>query len=203
MKQIHIPDNPPALAEYLLLIEPRHDLSDQITAIKQVFYDKYKAPEALKGKPHLTLTRFTQYDTMEDRIKQRLRQIALEKSPVLIEMANFGSFPSHTIYINVVSRPAVQNLVKSIRTRLQGMMKLDKDNKPHFILEPHITIARRLAPWQYEQGWLEYSHKTFLGRFIANSMVLLRKEEGAQKFTLAERFEFRNMPVSTTQAMLF
>lgn len=35
-----------SIAEYLLLLQPRKDLSDAIMDIKQAFYNKYKAPEA-------------------------------------------------------------------------------------------------------------------------------------------------------------
>ena len=193
----------PAVAEYLLLIEPRKDLSDAITGIKKAFYDQYKAPEALKGKPHLTLVNYKQYTSFESRIVQKLRTVSMQISPIAIDLHDYGSFPSHTIYINVVSRSTVQNLVKNIRTHLQGLMKMDKDNKPHFIMEPHITIARRLKPWQYEQGWLDYSHQSFSGRFIANTMVLLRRETPDQKYELVHRFEFQGMAVGASQAVLF
>ncbi len=191
------------LSEYLLLIEPRHDLSDQIMAIKEKFAEQYKSPQTLKGKPHLTLVSFVQYAAMEGRIKQTLRRIATERSPMLIEMADFGSFPSHTIYINVVSKPVIQALVKAIRTELQSMLKPDKDHPPHFIMEPHITIARRLVPWQYEQGWLQYSHQSFSGKCMATNMILLKKEAGDQNYRLADRFEFLSRPGGATQARLF
>ncbi len=193
----------PAVAEYLLLIEPRRDLSDAIMNIKKAFYDQYKAPDALKGKPHLTLVSYRQYTSFESRIVQKLRTVAMQISPIAIDLQDYGSFPSHTIYINVASRSTVQNLVKNIRTHLQGLMKMNKDNKPHFILEPHITIARRLKPWQYEQGWLAYSHQTFSGRFIANAMVLLRRATPDQKYELVHRFDFQGMAVGASQAMLF
>ncbi|WP_114792093.1 2'-5' RNA ligase family protein [Niabella yanshanensis] len=193
----------PAVAEYLLLIEPRKDLSDAITEIKKAFYNRYKTQEALKGKPHLTLVNYKQYTSFESRIVQKLRTISVRLSPIAIDLQDYGSFPSHTIYINVVSRSTVQNLVKNIRTHLQGLMKMDKDNKPHFIMEPHITIARRLKPWQYEQGWLDYSHQSFSGRFIANTMVLLRRETPDQKYELVHRFEFQGMAVGASQAVLF
>jgi hypothetical protein len=82
-------------------------------------------------------------------------------------------------------------------------MKLNDDNKPHFIMEPHVTIARRLLPWQYEKGWLEYSHKHFTGRFIADAMLLLKRPVGELKYEIAQRFEFQNLPVNTTQGELF
>ena len=123
--------------------------------------------------------------------------------PVKIELKDFGSFPSHTIYINITTKMPIQNLVKEIRSQTQRLMKLDDDHKPHFILEPHLTIARRLQPWQYEQGWLRYSHKNFTGRFIADAMLLLKRPLGELKYQVVQRFEFQNLPVATKQGELF
>jgi hypothetical protein len=78
-------------------------------------------------------------------------------------------------------------------------MKLDNDNKPHFIDEPHLTVARKLLPWQYEKGWLEYSNRHFTGRFIADSMLLLKRRQGEMAWKIAQRFEFMNLPVATKQ----
>jgi 2'-5' RNA ligase len=140
---------------------------------------------------------------MEDRLLNRLRQVAMGFPAFKVELRDFGSFPTHTIYINVASKLPVQKLVKEVRTETQRLMKLNDDNKPHFIMEPHITIARKLKPWQYEKGWLEYSHKHFTGRFIADSMTLLKRDLGEMKYHSADQFEFQNMPVTTKQGNLF
>mgnify|MGYP003402569827 CR=1 FL=1 len=120
-----------------------------------------------------------------------------------IELKDYGSFPSHTIYINITSKIPVQHLIKRIRAETQRLMKLNDDNKPHFILEPHLTIARKLQPWQYEQGWLEYRHKHFTAKFIASDMLLLRRPVGEMKYEIVQRFEFENLPVGTKQGELF
>ena len=192
-----------AVAEYLLLITPHEDLSNRIRLDKQSFFEKYKAPEAVRGKPHLTLVRFTQFEGAEERIRQRLRHKAAEWMPFWIELTGYGSFPSHTIYLNVATKTGIQNLVKSIRTDSQALMKLDKDNKPHFILEPHITIARRLRPWQYEAGWLEYRDKHFNGKFMANAMTLLKRSTAETPYKTVERFEFKGQPVIAKQGVMF
>ena len=189
--------------EYLLVLNPHEELRNKITAVKAEFYNTYQAETAKWGKPHLTLVNFLQYGLMEDRIVNRLKMIAMGYHPVKIELKDYGSFPSHTIYINVTSKVPVQNLVKQIRTEAQRLMKLNEDNKPHFIMEPHMTIARRLLPWQYEKGWLEYSHKHFTGKFIADSMLLLKRPVFELKYEIVQRFEFQNLPVNTTQGELF
>jgi 2'-5' RNA ligase len=189
--------------EYLLVLNPHEELRNKIMQVKKDFYEKYEASTAIGGKPHVTLVNFVQYGMMEERIINRLRVIAMGATPFKVELKDFGSFPSHTIYINVVTKVAVQDLVKTIRHETQRLMKLNDDNKPHFILEPHLTIARKLKPWQYEKGWLEYSNKNFTGRFIADSMTLLKRSVGEMKYQIANRFEFQNMPVTTKQGELF
>jgi len=189
--------------EYLLVLNPHEELRNRIMQVKKEFYSAYKASAAMGGKPHVTLVNFLQYEMMEERLINRLKMIAMGYYPIKLELKDYGSFPSHTIYINITSKLPVQNLVKEIRSGAQRLMKLNDDNKPHFIMEPHITVARKLLPWQYEKGWLEYSNKHFTGRFIADGMLLLKRPVDEMKYQVVERFEFQNLPVSTKQGELF
>ncbi len=189
--------------EYLLVISPHKDLWDKIMEVKKKFAEDYQSEHAKWGKPHVTIVNFVQYTMMEERIINRLHTIAMGYPPFKVELKDFGSFPSHTIFINVISKLPIQNLVKEVRKESQKLLKLNDDNKPYFITEPHLTIARKLQPWQYEKGWLEYSNKHFTGRFIADSMVLLKRPVGEMKYQIAERFQFQNLPVATRQGDLF
>lgn len=188
--------------EYLLVLSPHEELRSRIMQVKKEFYEAYQAAHANWGKPHLTLVKFTQLEMMEERIVNRLKTIAMGYHPIKVELKDFGSFPSHTIYINVTSKEPIRNLVKEIRV-VQKLMKLNDDNKPHFMDEPHFTIARKLLPWQYEQGWQEYSGRHFTARFIADSMLLLKRKEGDKAWQIAQRFGFMNLPVTTKQGELF
>ncbi len=189
--------------EYLLVLSPHEELRNKIMKVRQEFNDEYKVSTALGGKPNLILANFLQYEMMEERLINRLKVVAMGFHPIKVELRDFGSYPSHTIYINVVSKVPVQTLVKEIRHESQRLMKLNDDNKPHFILEPHLTIARKLQPWQYEKGWLEYSNKNFTGRFIADGMLLLKRPLDEKKYQVVQRFEFQNLPVTTKQGELF
>lgn len=122
--------------------------------------------------------------------------------PFKVELKDFGSYPSHSIFINVTSKLPLRGLVNEIK-EIQRLMKLDKDHKPHFIDDPNLIIARRLLPWQYEKGWMEYSHRSFTGRFIADSMLLLKRRTGDKAWQIAERLTFQNLPVATRQGELF
>jgi 2'-5' RNA ligase len=201
--------------EYLIVLDPHEELCNRIIQLKKEFSEEYKTSTILGGKPHVTLVNFVQYELMEERLVNRLKTIAMGYYPIKIELKDYGSFPSHTIYINVSSKLPVQNLVKEIRAQAQRLMKLNDDNKPHFILEPYIPIARKLVPWQYEKSWLEYSKKHFTGRFIADGMLLLKRPAGENdlayrqpgshrmKYQVVERFQYQNLPVVTKQGDLF
>jgi 2'-5' RNA ligase len=188
--------------EYLLILNPPEVLRNKIMEIKKNFYEKYKAENALWGKPHITLANFIQFEMMEERLINHLKTIGMGYTPFKVELKDFGSFPTHTVFINIESKLQIKNLIKAIRPS-QKLMTLNKENKPHFIDDPHVTIARRLLPWQYEKGWLEYGHKHFTGRFIADGMLLLKRRIGNKAYQIVQRFEFMNLPVTTKQGQLF
>lgn len=194
--------------EYLLVLHPHEELWNRILKIKSEFAERYKCDRARFGRPHIVLANFVQYGIAETRIVSRLKAVAMGFPPVKIELKDFESFPTHTIYINVLSKLPIQNLVKKIRAEGQRLMKPDNDNKPHFISEPYISVASKLLPWQFEKGWLEYSHKHFTGRFIASNMLLLKRpvekpDNQRVKYEIVQRFDFENLPVNTTQGDLF
>jgi 2'-5' RNA ligase len=188
--------------EYLLVLQPHKALWDEITTIKEKFKADYKFDSIKVGLPHITLAMFKQYAATENRIVQALRNNARTLSPFKVELKGFGSFPSHTIYINIVSKVPIVNAVKTLRQASQKFMKMDKDNKPFFITEPHLTIARRLQPWQYEKGWLEYEHADFHGRFIADHALLLRRKAG-EYYKQVEKFMFEGVKKEVMQTELF
>ncbi|MDB5207734.1 MAG: 2-5 ligase family protein [Flavisolibacter sp.] len=188
--------------EYLLVISPHEELRNQIQTIKKEFADRYKAPLTHYTKPHITLVNFLSYEMTQERILNRIGTIAMGITPFKIELNGFGSLPSHTIYVNVTTKLPIKEVVRELKAA-QQLMTLNKEHKPHFIEESHLTICRKLKPWQYEKGWLEYSHRHFSGRFIADSMTLLKRPAGEKGYQSIMRFEFQNLPVSTKQASLF
>lgn len=188
--------------EYLLVLQPHKALWDEITAIKKKFETDFKFENIKIGLPHITLAMFKQYAATENRIVNALRNNARTLSPFKIELKDFGSFPTHTIYINIVSKVPIMNAVKTLRQNAQTFMKIDKDNKPFFITEPHLTIARRLQPWQYEKGWLEYERANFHGRFIADHALLLKRKAG-EYYKPVEKFVFEGIKEGMQQGALF
>jgi 2'-5' RNA ligase len=190
------------LNDYLLVITPNEDLRSKIISVRKEFNEKFKPSMPLSGRPHMALVHFVAYKMMEEKIVNRFHHIALGATPFKIELKDFASFPTHTIYINVATKIPVQNLVKELKA-VQKLMKADPEHDPHFIAEPFIPIARKLLPWQYEKGWLEYSNSHFSAKIIADGMLLLKRPLGEKSYQVVQRFEFMNMPVTTKQGELF
>lgn len=189
------------LHEYMVVLQPHPDLAKKIIAVKNAFSEKYDAPTALWGKPYIPLLRFTQLQLMEERIFNRLKIIAMAIPAFKVELQGFGHYPSHTIFVQVESKIALQMVSKHLKTA-KAILRT-KEHKPHYLENFQITIANKLLPWQHEKAWTDLSHKHFTGRFVANEMILFRKTDEVSYFKPIKSFEFLNMPVLTTQGALF
>jgi len=183
--------------EYSLVLNPHPDLQEKIKNLRVDFDKAFHIKTKIGGRPNVGLVNWMQYEMYESRLADKLKLVAMAYPPFKIELRNFGSYPPHTIYIDMVSHLGIQNLIKEIRENAQKLMKLNPETKPYFLQEPHITVGRKLLPWQYEKAWLEYSQKHFRGSFIADAMLLLKRAQGEKSWQIAERFDFQNLPVNT------
>lgn len=192
---IKIP-TPPSLipgyttCEYRIIIQPHEDLCNKINTIKKQFAEVFQLPVYHYSKPDITIVRFTQYEIMEERIIHRLKNIVTTIATFKVELKDFGSFPTHSIFINVATKSSIVALVKELRS-IQKLLKLNEEHKPHFITEPFITIAAKLLPWQYEKGWLEYSNTPFTAMFMAEDILLLKRNTGEKKYQTVQRFQLQ------------
>ena len=189
--------------EYLLILNPHQELSERIVGLKKEFNTKFNRTGYVT-KPNISIVKFTQYELYEKRIRENLHRVAMEMKPFKIELKDYGSFPTHTIFINVTSKLPFQLLAKKVRTETQKLMKFDDDHKPHFFMEPYIPVAQKISQQTYDKAWLEYSHRHFTGRFIVDDMLLLKRPLGEFGYQIAERFKLENLAVpSISQGSLF
>ncbi len=198
-----LPQHTMVVNDYLLVLQPHEDLYNKIMTIKKSFANKYDCPTALYSKPHITLIRFMQYEMVEKKILPQLQNIIATAAPFSVAINGFKSFPTHTIYADVETKNSIVDLVKTLKP-IQALLKFDTEHKPHFITEPHLTIARKLQPWQYEKGLLEYSNTPFTASFMASQILLLKRNVEAKGYTVVATFSLLNkQPAVTTQTSLF
>ena len=188
--------------EYKIVLRPNEDLASKIAEIKKTFSEQYKTSFSNNFSIDIPLVNFVQLEMKEKQVLNNLQTIAEHYRPFKVNLKNFGSMPTHSIFINIESKQQVLNLVKELKST-QRWMRLDKENKAHFINNPFITIASKLLPWQFEKGWLEYKNHYFTGSFMAEEMLLMKRKIGTFKFHVVKQFKFNDIEKYASQTELF
>ncbi len=192
---------PEVLHEYLLVLHPNEDLCDRIFEVKKEFAATYKSVNALT-KPRIHVVSFVQTEAAEQKFTRTFERIIGSLKPISIELKNFGSLPSHTIFINIESKLQIKNLIKELR-QTQLLLRLNKEHKPHFINDPILSIVTKLKPWQYEKGWLDFFQRHFSGRFMVESIELMKRVQGEKVYKTIKQFKMMNIPFELKQGQLF
>ncbi len=189
-------------AEYMIVLAPHEDLYNKIMKLKQDFAASYENTMATALKPHISIVRFLQYEMNEQHIHNKLKVLSTALPFFKVDLEGFGSYPSHTIYIKVQTQEPIKAIAKKLK-QAQSLMTINKENKPHFLNEPHIAIARKLLPWQYEKGWLEYSNNHFKASFIAEQLLFMKRPPGSKSWQVIDKLKMLNSAVETKQGDLF
>ena len=187
--------------EYLLVLSPHEELRHKISGVKKSFFENYGVQSALMGRPQITLARFTQLEMMEDRLMNKLRLISMGLPSIKIELNGFGNYPTHSIFINVVNKNQVKNIINGFK-EARRLMKRGGEN-PHFIDDPCIPVAIRIQKEVFKEALKEYASKHFTGRFIADHILVLKRRKGEIKYQVLERMALQYLPVHTLQGALF
>lgn len=190
------------LYEYLLIVEPIDIVQKQIQAFKRYFSKSHRYPNAIISKGHLTLLRFMQYESYEERIVQKFQQLAASVSPFDIKLQDFGNF-GHTLFIDVKSIHPILNVISARRQELRPLLNRVKGTAPHFVTKPHITIARNLTPSQTNTIWPIWKRTKYSGSFRAKNMTLLRRLAGTHSYEVVRKFNFLGMLPPFVQGKLF
>ena len=189
------------LNEYLIILNPHEELQHKIEKSRKELVDSHHIQPPLTGRPNICLVRFAATPMLEEKIIQRLRMIAMEERPFLVELKDFGSYPMHAIFIQIANQPRVLELIRNLKQARPLMKAAGED--PHFMLDPQIALAGRLSKDKYLDVMKEYLHKKFTGRFLADSFLLLKRPKPDKKFEVVRGFNFEYIQVSAAQGVLF
>lgn len=188
--------------EYQLILVLPEALKEKIRKQKQQFYTRFNLPQASTAGIFLPLVKFRQRQLLEQKVRFALNQLITGWRPFPVNLKDYGFQPTHSVYIPVTSRNKLQEAVKSLRT-INHLLKLDKDQTAFYPADHQVTIASRLRPGVYEQASQEYAHRHFTGQFMADAALLLKRKMGEPYWQIAQRYEFRDLPVGAVQASLF
>ena len=189
------------LNEYLIILNPHEALRQKIEKCRKELVDNYFIQQPRTGRPNISLVRFSATLMQEEKLMKRLRLIAMEEKPFLVELKDFGSYPMHAIFILIANQPRVLQLIRHLK-QLRPLMKAAGDD-PHFLLDPQIALAGRISKEKYLEAMKEYLNKKFTGRFLADSFLLLKRAKSDKNYQVVNRFNFECTPLTAAQGELF
>ena len=161
--------------EYLLLIEPKGNAEQKTNEIKCVFGRDYKCAMAT-SKPHITVAYFLLVGRrMEARVLKYLTRFLSSCKPFDLEIDGFDHFLTHTIFLKVNDNDSIKTLVKDIRKKFRKYLMPDEKFPPFFCTTPHLTIARRMAPEQFNKAWPIWQNHELKVSFNVNELVLIKR----------------------------
>ena len=187
--------------EYRLVIPLPEAIQEKVLGVRKTLHERYKVKLPFELKPSLTVLRCHGFDKGEARLMEKLQHAALQTAPFKVELEDYAGYPSHTIYINVLTKSPFNELCKELK-KYKWLMQVPQ-HEPFFINEPHLIVAQRLKPKEFTTVWQECEHRQFSGKFFADAMLLLKRSEVNEKYQVMRRFEFLNLPLSIKQGVLF
>ncbi len=187
--------------EYLLVLDPHEGLRHKIEKCRLELIEKYHIQQPQTGRPHVSLVRFSAYKMAEEKLINRLQIIAMADKPFMVALQDYDSYPMHAIFIKIANQPRVLQLIKNLKQD-RPLMKAGGED-PHFLEDPQIALVGRIPKDKYLEIMKEYLHKKFTGKFFADAMLLLRRAKGERRYQIVKRFEFKCLPVTAAQGVLF
>lgn len=189
------------ICEYRLIVPLSEALQQTVMGVRKELHDRYRIPIPFELKPSLTLLHCHAYEGMEAKLMERMQQVATRHSTFKVELQNFAAYPSHTIYLHVPTRSPFHDLCKELKV-VRSLTKVP-DHDPHFINEPHLLIAQKLKPFQFTRMWMDCEHTQFTGRFLASSMILMKRSPVNHQYEEVRCFDFASLAHSVKQGTLF
>ncbi len=171
--------------EYLLLLAPPPSIKNKVQKIKDEFHEKHNHFTAKYSFPHITLAHFRLNEQYENNVVNKIEDANRHFSPVNIQLENFNHFRTHTIYIDIINPSPITELVKALKRKL-GL----HGSQSFFPMKPHLTIARGLKEEQFKKVMPDFRDRKFSESFIADSMLLMKRQSKNEKYQLVREFNF-------------
>jgi 2'-5' RNA ligase len=178
------------LYEYLLVISPDKELLTALIQMKNHFQLAYGCEYAASLIPHITLINFVQLEKNMEKVINYFERFSKHIKPFEIQLCGFDGFANHTVFVNVATKKPIVKIVEDMQTKFSGLLRPLTHSAPHFIFNPHITIARKMSENQYNKAMEEWHNKQFNAVFWASEIVLLKRKITGGKCETVTRFRF-------------
>ena len=175
------------LTEYILIVTPNQNVYEKVMLEKECFQDKFGADIATKTFPHITLANLLAKEQIENLLCNCLERVCELQYSFIVALKNFGGFPPHAIYIDVLYSAPFKQLINNLMT-LQRILQKNDCPPLQLVNKPHMTIARRLDEETFNQAIKQYTSRTFYELFTIEKLTLLKRDSRYKKWEKAGDF---------------
>ena len=150
------------MGDYFLGILLPEDFAEEVEVLRR----RFSAPRTA---PHITLLPPFTWSGTDQQLFQILTNVVDACAPFTIKAQGLGRFGRRVIFVDVTVSPELANLHRQLAGSLakHGLGDLTQGRPYH----PHITLATRLTPTQFDQYLEELSDyspsREFLCQFVA------------------------------------
>jgi 2'-5' RNA ligase len=184
---------PAPLNEYLLVIEIPKPATEKIEKVRSEMLGNYAITQPKTGKPTIVLARFVLPEYTETQVKYALHPLLTKENSFTLHLKNFKGYPMHCMYIPIENQWLLLQLTDKIKT-IRNQLKTKGEN-PYFLQDPVIPLVAKIDKDIYLRVYKAYEQKTFLESFSVNRILLLKRANPAQKFSIIHSFALNQAAV--------
>jgi len=163
--------------EYLLVVKPDSNISTDIRYFKNKIWELVGDYESQFTQSDISIYNFLGFEHKEDAIISALARATKTIKSTFIYLENFKCFKaSGTIYLSPVPKDYFSLVLRSLYPSIFNCNGINRQSKIYCSTEPNVTLAHGLKEEQFAQAWNYFSKKAYQSSFVAESLVLLRKE---------------------------
>ncbi|HRO41772.1 MAG TPA: 2'-5' RNA ligase family protein [Flavipsychrobacter sp.] len=163
--------------EYLLVINPDANIATDIRYFKNKVWEIAGDHPGHYAQPHISIYNFLGFQQKEQAIINALSAVSKNVKAAFVHLENFSCFEgSGTIYLTPRPKNYFSFLLRELYPTIFNCQGINRQSKIYSSTEPHIIIARGLKKDQFADAWSHFKDKSYRSSFLAESIVLLRKE---------------------------
>ena len=182
--------------QYNIAIMPSEAVNALVKRMKEKLADKVGWFHSKNAMGHITICEFKATEKEIEKVKRQLIRLCDGFEPVEVTLNDFGSYPNGAFFI--APDAASKNRLKPIMKRVNDTLLVKDLHKSD---DPHLTIARRLAPDKLTTAKRMYTSINV--RFLCDNIVLREFDPEVKQYFVAEVFPFKGNPQEGKQATLF
>ncbi|MGI8598681.1 MAG: 2'-5' RNA ligase family protein [Chitinophagaceae bacterium] len=188
------------ICEYRLLVPFPHQLQEKINNIRKQLHHRHNLLYPFLLPPSLTILKCHAFEKIEPKLLEKIQDLVFDTPPFSVELQNFTSFPTHTIYVEINSKAPFNDMIKQLK-KMKWLMNIP-GYEPQFIPEPHLIMAQALKPQKFNQMWRDCENRTLQELFLAESLLLVKRSEHQQFYSTVRRMQLNTLPMNIKQGEL-